>query len=252
MAHGLVAPTVHWPFEGEWGVPGGMDWRGVRRGCQVYAEVVAPCHSLSYLRFRDFQYFMTVKEIKELAAGFETEDGVDAQGQPKIRPCIPLDHWPPPYKNKEEAVAVNGAEPPEFFELCYSKAENGGVDYVYAITQGYTDVPAGIEPLPAGKYWNRYFPGGVISMPPPLRDGMVDYEDGTPATVPQMAKDITTFVAWAQMKRWDEVSAWLFKAHLFLGMWFTVTYWYLRRSRAAEYHGRMQWFKPLKYLKVRV
>ena len=34
-------------------------------------------------------------------------------------------------------------------------------------------------------------------MPPPLSDGAVTYADGTNATVPQMAHDVTTFLTWA-------------------------------------------------------
>lgn len=30
-----------------------------------------------------------------------------------------------------------------------------------------------------------------------LYDGLVEYEDGTPATTSQMAKDVTTFLTWA-------------------------------------------------------
>ena len=31
----------------------------------------------------------------------------------------------------------------------------------------------------------------------PLYDGSVEYEDGTPATASQMAKDVTTFLQWS-------------------------------------------------------
>lgn len=44
-------------------------------------------------------------------------------------------------------------------------------------------------------YYNVYFPGGLISMPNPLHsDGLVDYEDGTPCTKSQMAKDVVNFL----------------------------------------------------------
>lgn len=48
-----------------------------------------------------------------------------------------------------------------------------------------------------GLYYNPYFPGGAIAMPMPLADGMITYDDGTPASVSQMAKDVSTFLAWA-------------------------------------------------------
>lgn len=41
-------------------------------------------------------------------------------------------------------------------------------------------------------------------MPPPLSDGMVDYEDGTPATVSQMAKDVVNFLRWTAESEYDD------------------------------------------------
>jgi ubiquinol-cytochrome c reductase cytochrome c1 subunit len=34
-------------------------------------------------------------------------------------------------------------------------------------------------------------------MPPPFVANQVTYADGTPATIDQMARDVTTFLAWA-------------------------------------------------------
>jgi hypothetical protein len=48
-----------------------------------------------------------------------------------------------------------------------------------------------------GLYYNPYFPGGAIAMPKMLVDGGVEYDDGTPASASQQAKDITTFLAWS-------------------------------------------------------
>ena len=39
--------------------------------------------------------------------------------------------------------------------------------------------------------------GNKIKMSNPLSDGIVEYLDGTPATEDQMAKDVTSFLAWA-------------------------------------------------------
>lgn len=66
---------------------------------------------------------------------------------------------------------------------------------------------------PAGLNYNPYFPGdtsgnfngdprhlpygGFLAMAKPLRDGQVEYLDGTEATVENMARDVTAFLAWA-------------------------------------------------------
>ena len=51
--------------------------------------------------------------------------------------------------------------------------------------------------IPEGSYYNKYFPGHAIKMPKPLSDGQVNYDDGSPATVAQYARDVTTFLMWA-------------------------------------------------------
>lgn len=55
-----------------------------------------------------------------------------------------------------------------------------------------------------GLHYNPYFPGGAIAMARQLTDGQVEYEDGTPATVSQMAKDVAMFLAWTSEPEHDE------------------------------------------------
>jgi len=71
-----------------------------------------------------------------------------------------------------------------------------GPDYITALLKGYKDAPQGFQ-LPPGGHYNEYFPGHSIAMPPPLQDGQVQYDDGSPATVDQYAKDVSAFLMWA-------------------------------------------------------
>ena len=87
-----------------------------------------------------------------------------------------------------------GALPPDLSLI--TKARPHGPDYVYALLIGYEEAPADVE-LAAGMNYNKYFPGGQIAMFSPLADGVVEYEDGTPASVEQMAADVTAFLVWA-------------------------------------------------------
>src|SRR5674476_51866 len=59
----------------------------------------------------------------------------------------------------------------------------------------YCATVAGVS-IPDGSYYNKYFPGHAIKMPKTLSDGQVTFEDGSPATVAQYAKDVTTFLMW--------------------------------------------------------
>ena len=71
---------------------------------------------------------------------------------------------------------------------------DGGADA--AVLQGYEEKPPAGFSLPEGSYYNNYFPGHAIKMPKPLSDGQVTYGDGSPTTVAQYSKDVTTFLMW--------------------------------------------------------
>jgi len=185
-----------------------LDFHSVRRGHQVFREVFAPCHGLKYLTFRDWEKFMTPMEVKEFAQDYECPDTPAEDGSDRMRPCNRADMYPSPFKNKEQAMfSNNGAVPPDLSLMAYARGQPNstwpphgrwaGWDYLFNLLTSYgREPPAGVE-VPEGKHFNPYFEGGVIGMPPPLNDGMIEYEDGTPATVSQMAKDVTMFLAWA-------------------------------------------------------
>lgn len=171
----------------------------IRRGYQVYREVCAACHSLNQIAFRNLsEIAFTEAEVKAHAKTLEVEDTPDEFGNPRTRPAIPSDKMPKPYKNEQEARSANmGALPPDL--SCIVKGRPYGEDYVFSLLTGYHPPPAGMK-LRDGLYFNAYFVGGAIGMAPPLSDGMITYDDGTPATVSQMAKDVSTFLTWASCK----------------------------------------------------
>ena len=45
-------------------------------------------------------------------------------------------------------------------------------------------------------YYNEFYPGNQIAMPSPIMDDIVEFDDGTEATHSQIARDITSFLAW--------------------------------------------------------
>ena len=95
----------------------------------------------------------------------------------------------------------NGALPPDLSLIV--KARHGGADYIFSLLSGYCDAPEGKVMLP-GLYYNPYFAGGAIGMPAPLMDEQVEFPDGTPATVSQMAKDVAVFLSWAAEPEHDD------------------------------------------------
>jgi cytochrome c1 len=95
----------------------------------------------------------------------------------------------------QAARAANGGALPPDLSLI-TKARHYGPDYIRGLLMGYRDAPDDVE-MVAGMNYNEYFPGHQIAMAPPLSDDLVEYGDGTEATVEQMATDVTTFLHWA-------------------------------------------------------
>ena len=67
---------------------------------------------------------------------------------------------------------------------------------MFSLLQGYGDPPPGVTMM-EGMNYNKFFPGHKIAMPPPLQPNQVTFDDGTPASLPQEAHDVATFLAWA-------------------------------------------------------
>ena len=194
---------IDWSFKG---LTGKFDRSSLQRGFQVYKEVCASCHSMQYLSYRNLGEpggpEFSEAEVKAIAASFEVTDGPDAQGEMFTRPGRPSDKFVSPYPNVKAAAAANGgAYPPDMSVLV--KARKGGANYIYSVLVGYEDPPAGVT-LDDGVYYNKYMIGNKIKMPNNLSDGLVEYADGTSATVDQMAKDVTTFLAWAAEPELEE------------------------------------------------
>ncbi|NWU70605.1 CY1 protein, partial [Pterocles burchelli] len=196
-----------------------LDHASLRRGFQVYKQVCSACHSMEYVAFRNLiGVTHTEAEAKALAEEVrpplpappraalsppqlilcpqvEVQDGPDENGEMFMRPGKISDYFPKPYPNAEAARAANnGALPPDLSYIV--NARHGGEDYVFSLLTGYCDPPAGVT-VREGLHYNPYFPGQAIGMAPPIYNEILEYDDGTPATMSQIAKDICTFLRWA-------------------------------------------------------
>merc|ERR1719507_689230 len=111
--------------------------------------------------------------MKQIAASYDVVDGPNDEGEMFTRPAILVDAFPNPYPNEEAARYSNGgALPPDL--SVFAGAKHDGPDYIYSMLTAYRDPPFGIE-LRSGLYYNTYFPGGAVGMPPPLsEDGQVE------------------------------------------------------------------------------
>lgn len=71
-----------------------------------------------------------------------------------------------------------------------------------------------------------------------LYDGLVEYDDGTPATTSQMAKDVVSFLHWAAEPEMDDRKKMGFQAVCILSILFGVSIWIKRfKVRHLHYSG---------------
>jgi cytochrome c1 len=206
-----VPPRQKWSFSGPFGK---FDRGQLQRGFKVYKEVCAVCHGLKYVAFRnlaDLGY--SEAQVKAIAAEYKVQDGPNDQGDMFERDGRPADYFPAPWPNENAARARYNGVPPDFSVLAkarsyergfpwfifdmFTQFQEHGVDYIHALLVGYKEKPPAGVTLPQGSFYNDYFPGHAMAMPPPLSDKRVDYTDGAPTTVDQYSKDVAAFMMWA-------------------------------------------------------
>lgn len=209
-------PRQKWSFAGSFGK---YDRAQLQRGFKVYREVCQNCHGMTLLSFRNLAEAggpgFSAAQAAAVAAEYKIKDGPNDAGDMFERPGRPADRFPSPFPNENAARAANGgAYPPDmsvmakartyergfpwfvFDALPFTQYQEHGPDYIHALMTGYAQAPAGMT-MPAGMNYNKFFPGHMIGMPPPLQEGQVTYDDGTKGTIDQYGKDVSAFLAWA-------------------------------------------------------
>ena len=186
-------PEQQWSFDGPFGT---FDKAALQRGYKVYRNVCSACHGMKRVYFRNLEGVgYSEEQIKAIASEYSVMDGPNDEGEMFERTAKASDAFPSPYANEQQARYVNGGAYPPDLSLI-TKARVGGADYIHALMTGYNEAPEG-EELLEGQFWNDYFAGHRIAMAPPLTDGIVSYEDGSPETVEQYAQDVSHFLTWA-------------------------------------------------------
>ncbi len=225
-AGGVDVPRQSWSWDGIFGT---FDRGEAQRGLQVYKEVCSACHGLRFVAYRNLmQLGYTEDQVKAFAAQYEVTDGPNDEGEMFTRPARPADRFVSPFPNDNAARASNnGALPPDLSLIVDNRAfgmdyvvypsghQFGGADYVYGLLTGYSEAPADMT-IAEGMYYNKYFGGHQIAMAAPLSEGAIEYTDGTKATVEQMARDVTTFLAWAAEPNLEQRKGMGLKVVLFL------------------------------------
>ncbi|EPE04785.1 cytochrome c1 [Ophiostoma piceae UAMH 11346] len=239
--HSADYPWVHQQFLKT------FDHQALRRGFQVYREVCAACHSLSRVPYRTLVgSILTVDEAKALAEENEYDSEPNDQGLIEKRPGKLADYLPDPYPNEEAARFANaGALPPDLSLIV--KARHGGCNYIFSLLTGYPEEPPAGAQVGEGLNFNPYFPGTGIAMGRVLFDGLVEYEDETPASTSQMAKDVVEFLNWAAEPEMDDRKKMGFKVLALTSVLFAMSVW-VKRYKWAWLKSRKLVYDPPKNL----
>ncbi|TRW99659.1 cytochrome c1 [Paracoccus sp. M683] len=189
---------IAFSFEGPFGK---YDQFQLQRGLQVYTEVCAACHGMKQVAIRTLHDEggpgLPEDQVRAYAANLT---GIIDEETGEERPRVPTDHFPtvsgdgmgPDLSLMAKARA--GFHGPYGTGISQLINGIGGPEYIHAILTSYTGED--IEQAGTVLYENGAFAGGYIGMPAPLSDELVTYEDGTPATVDQMARDVSAFLMW--------------------------------------------------------
>ncbi|MDO9501631.1 cytochrome c1 [Falsiroseomonas sp.] len=228
----IPLPNAGFSFAGFFGT---FDRGAAQRGLQVYKEVCAACHGMYHLSYRNLtEIGLSEDQVRAIAASVEVRDGPNDMGEMFDRPARLSDRFRRPFANELAARAANnGAYPPDLSTI--TKARANGANYLHALLTGYVDPPTGFA-LADGMHYNAYFPGHQIAMPNVLNPDQVEYADGTAATVDQMARDVTTFLAWAAEPETEQRRAMGIKMMLFLIVLGGLTYAVKRKVWADVKH----------------
>ena len=221
----------HFTFNGPFGT---IDKAAAQRGLQIYKEVCSNCHGLyelSYRNIKDLGY--TDDEVKAFAADNKVTEISDDTGKLAKRDARPSDKFVRPFANEIIArLANNGALPPDLGLM--AKARQNGPNYIYSLMQGFSDPPPDVK-LGENMYYNKYFKGHQIAMPPPLTDGAVTFADGAPNKLADEAYDIATFLEWAAEPEQDQRKEIGWRAVIYLALT-TVVLYFVKRKIWADVH----------------
>lgn len=197
-AEGEATTTdVAFSFEGPFGT---FDKAQLQRGLQVFTEVCSACHGLKYLRIGALGDRGGPELPEEHVKAYAKALTVIDKATGEERAATPADLMPantaagaPDLSVMAKARA--GFHGPMGLGINQLVRGMGGPEHIYSILTGFT----GEEKEIAGTtfYENHAFPGGWISMPPPLSADQVTYADGTEQSVENYAEDVSAFLMWA-------------------------------------------------------
>ena len=181
---------------------GSYDQNQLQRGLQIFTESCSACHGLRYVPIRTLSDEDGPGLEPAEVRAYIDQNFIEVWDEDlrDYRAAVPNDNFP----------ANDAAGAPDLsmmakaragFHGPYGLAINqflfgiGGPEYIASFLTGYNDEDE--EVAGSYLYGNDIFYGGLTAMSPPLFDGLVEFNDGSPNDVESMAQDVAAFLMWA-------------------------------------------------------
>lgn len=232
-AGGGHVENIDFSFDGWFGT---YDQNQLQRGLKIYTEICAGCHGLKFVPMRTLADeggpHLPEDQMKAYVAQFPVNDEAanrhlyDAE-EDALRALVPTDHFP---ANESQgapdlslmAKARAGFHGPYGLGINQLFKGMGGPEYITALLLGYT----GEEKEEAGVtlYENTAYPGGWISMAPPLYGDDVEFDDGHATDLHHLSEDVSAFLMWTAEPKLESRKAMGFIAVFFLSVLTVLLY----------------------------
>lgn len=200
---GTIHGNMYWPSEVGWQT---YNSATLRRGFKVFTRVCQGCHGAIHKKydllidkgFTQRELMDKMVFLQKLHPAHQKYKG-DYFQEWDYRQRVIHDRMWPPYFTMHQAKNANGGLWPKDLSKVYINP--GMINHVYNVMTGYGyKPPIGVD-VPEGKFFNPYFDHMIVGMPPQLFDGMIEYEDGTKASIPQMAHDVSEYLQFVGRAR---------------------------------------------------
>lgn len=206
----------------------------LRRGFKVFTRVCQGCHGAMHKKydllegkgFTQRELMDKMVFLQKLHPAHQKYKG-DYYQEWDYRQRVIHDRMWAPYFSVHQAKNANGGLWPK--DLSKAQVFNPGmINHVYNLMTGYHyNPPFGLD-VPEGKYFNPYFDHMITGMPPQLYDGMVEYEDGTKSSAPQMAHDVSEYLQYIARSKVPDTKVVLYMTLIIFSFFYPFSYLYTK------------------------
>lgn len=211
-----------------------FDSASVRRGFKVWLKSCQSCHG-AYKQKYDIMVDKAFSQIELIA---KMKDAPPIHPGHQIKRGYYFNEWDyrqryihdriwSTYMTRDHAKSANnGAWPVDLSRTAEHNPAHAG--FIYNVLTGYHfSPPVGLE-VPEGRYFNPYHHSMIIGMSKQLHDGMLSYDDGTPASAPQMAHDVSCFLDFIENHHIPDNMLSIYTMLAAAFTWFSIAYVYMR------------------------